>query len=153
MNESLLWRIEYNDKGPLSSNSNFEAIYQAILKLGPTDGLGTTFLNIYDQSHPSPRRSKVFSRFIEKIESEKNLRFAFRTKNDLEEAFHIKEEHLQINTMWYQQFARLLNQDPLFSVKVYLGSFICEEKGQILFDINKATLIDVFHDIESFHAA
>ena len=154
MQEQLLWRAEWMNLGPFSNDFTFKQIQKRIKELGPkVDSFDTTFLNIYDQNATPPCMVKEFKSFQDKLLQEKNLRFGFNSKEDLEYQFRIDKETVQYsNPRYFQQFVRLLDQAYEFTVKVYLVTPIASNKTEAIFDINTAILVDTANSYEQYQS-
>lgn len=151
MKEQLLWRIEYKDKGPFSTDAIFKEIQSKIIHLGPAaDKCDTTFLNIYDQRTRPPSMVKEFRPYADDLIGNQALRFGFNSKEILEDEFGISEEYVSNHRVWFRQFASLMYYDPNFKVKVYLANPIVFNKTESIFDINQSELVETIDNIETF---
>jgi len=153
-NEQLLWRIEWLHLGPFSNDYTFKQIQKRIHELGPAaDSFDTTFLNIYDQNTNPPCMVSEFKPFQEKLLQEKNLRFGFNSKEDLEHQFRIDEEIVQYgNPRYFQQFVRLLDMAYEFTIKVYLVQPLATNNTESIFNIKEATLVEVANNYQDYQS-
>ena len=151
MKEQLLWRIEYKDKGPFSTDAIFKEIQSKIIRLGPSaDKCDTTFLNVYDQHTSPPSMVEEFRPYVDYLFENQALRFGFNSKEILEDELGISEEYVSNDRIWFRQFASLMYYDPNFKVKVYLAKPIVSSRTESIFDINQSELMEIIDNIEVF---
>lgn len=140
--EMLVYRIEWNDKGPFYDETTYETVSKLCRKIAPEykqyDNIAPTLFDHYCANAESPYDNKIMCRILDNEQfSPGEIGFGFVNIFQLGKSIGLCE------SLYVKQFVGLSKQD-MFTIKCYSVNAIAATWNQAMFKWSSAELVKVF---------